>query len=590
MVLYSALNASVIFFVKNVIDNVFTKAQALSRGEDISYGDQWNIKDFFSKNKVPVTGSPAVPIENEKAMRYLLSSLLMISVFLIVVYLLKGMFWYIRKYMMLYIGEKVVLDLRNSIYTHIQNLSMKYFDSSKTGEIMSRITNDVTLVQQTVSNAGTQIIQEPLNFIFALGILFYLNWKMTLIAIVAVIGLVYPVSILSNKIKKASKTSQRKIGDLTSIMQEIIQGIRIVKAFNMEEYEIQRFKSVNREYFNAMMKGNRAWALLTPSNEFLASIAISLAIIAGGFQIAEGEMSTGTFFAYFFALFSLYQPTRTLTEAFASIKKSIPAIERIKDILEEKIKVREADAPKPLKTLGLSINFNRVSFSYNEGNEVLKDVDFEISKGLTYAFVGESGAGKSTVGNLILRFYDVTAGSITIDGTDIRKINIGDLRRLIGYVSQDTFLFNDTIKNNITYGHGDISFREVERAAQVSGSAEFIEALPEGYDTVIGERGYALSGGQRQRIAIARALIKDPQVLILDEATSALDSESEKLVQNALNELMKGRTNIIIAHRLSTIINADLIYVMSGGTIAESGKHADLLSKEGLYHKLYNIK
>ncbi|MCK4643765.1 ABC transporter ATP-binding protein [bacterium] len=592
MFLFTLLNTSVIFMVKTIVDEVFVKAQMISKGQTISSDHKITLKKVFSKDVNLSIGDDkdSTAIQGEGAKKYLINSLIIISIVFIFIYLLKGIFWYIRKYMMLFIGERIVLDLRNDIYRHVQNLSVRYFDRAQTGEIMSRITNDVTLVQQTVALAGTQIVQEPINFVFALAVLIYLNWQLTVVSVLVVGCLIYPVSVLSRKMKNAAKASQEKIGNLSSIMQEIIGGVRIVKAFNMEEYEIGKFKGVNREYFNAMMKGNRAWALLNPSNEFLASIAISIAIVQGGLQIAAGTMTTGTFFAYFLALFSLYRPTRTIMEAFSTLRKSYAAVDRIEEILNERIRVVEAEDPLPIDQLEKSIHFNEVFFHYDEGNPVLRGLELEITKGETVAFVGESGAGKSTIASLLLRFYDVVSGNILIDGEDLRNYSIKDVRGMIGFVAQETFLFNDTIQNNITYGRKGVSRELMLNAADNSHCREFIEGLPNGFDTIIGERGYALSGGQRQRISIARALIKDPEILVLDEATSALDSESEKSVQSALDNLMKGRTNIIIAHRLSTIVNSDRILVLKKGVVEESGTHQKLMEKRGVYWNLYNVK
>ncbi len=594
MFLFSTLNTSIVFVVKSLMDDVFINAALLSRGKNIKKTKIFDLKRMLSKKAVSIKDQASIKnsthIKGKEAVNYLLHSLILVALIFISITLLKELCWYIRRYSMLYIGESVVRDLRNGIYTHIQHLSVRYFDKAQTGEIMSRITNDVTLVQQTIATAGTHIIQEPINFIFAFGVLFYLNYKMTVIALITIVILIYPVDYLSRIMKKAAQTSQKKIGNLSSIMQEIISGIRIVKAFNMEKYEIEKFKKTNKEYFKAMMKGNSAKALLTPTNEILASIAISAALIIGGFEIINGKMTTGTFFAYFFALFSMYAPLRSITNASSTLKRSQASIDRINEILNEEIKVKEKEKPTPINNFSDIITFKDVYYAYDDKNWILNNMNFSIKKGETIAFVGESGAGKSTIASLFLRFYDVNEGKIIIDKVDIRDYCVNDLRNLIGYVSQETFLFNDTIRNNIIYGKEKINENEIIKAAKNSGSYDFIMSLPNKFDTMIGERGYALSGGQRQRIAIARALIKNPGILILDEATSALDTESEKLVQNALNVLMKGRTNIIIAHRLSTVANADRIMVLSNGKIVETGSHKSLLEIKGYYWKLYNIR
>ncbi|MCD6578150.1 ABC transporter ATP-binding protein [bacterium] len=592
MFLYAILNASIIFVVKMVIDDIFVKAQLISEGKAINK-NPINLKTFFNKGTKIINDkakmNEPVKIESKEAIKYIVHSLIIISIIFILVYLIKGIFWYIRKYMMFYIGERVVMDLRNKIYGHIQDLSIAFFDKVKTGEIMSRITNDVIYIQRAISGAGTQVIQEPLNLIFALAILFYLNWQITSFSLIIIIILIIPVSILSKKMKKATKVSQVKIADLSSIMQEIINGARVVKAFNMEEHEKDKFKQINREYFNAMMKGNRAWALLTPTNEFLSSLAIAAAIIIGGLLIIQGKMTTGSFFAYFFALFSVYRPTRTLTEAYATYKKSHPVVDRINEVINEHISIKEIENPVKIKDFKNKIIFKNLWFSYNHKDWVLQNIDLTVRKGQNIAIVGESGGGKSTIGALLLRFYDSDKGTIIIDGRDIKNYSVRDLRSIIGYVSQEPFLFNDTIYNNIAYGNMNVKKDAIIEAAKASNSYDFIEQLPQGFDTIVGERGYSLSGGQRQRIAIARALIKNPHILILDEATSALDSESEKIVQDALEILMKGRTNIIIAHRLSTIKNSDIIFVLSKGNIIETGTHNDLLAKKGKYFHLYNI-
>ena len=591
MFLYAILNASVIFVVKTVIDDVFVNAQLISQGKTIEK-KPLSFKTFFNKGtKIPdhKTKSKLLKITKKEGKHYIVHSLIIISIIFVLLYFLKGIFWYIRKYMMFYIGEKVVMDIRNKIYGHIQDLSIAFFDKIKTGEIMSRITNDVIYIQSAISTAGTQVIQEPLNLFFSLAILFYLNWQITSFSILIIIMLIIPISILSKKMKKATKISQIKIANLNSIMQEIINGARVVKAFNMEEKEKSKFNFVNREYFNAMMKGDRAWALLSPTNDFLSSLAIAAAIIIGGLLIIQGEMTTGGFFAYFFALFSAYKPTRTLAEAYSNYKRSQPIVNRINEILNENINVKEIENPIPINNFQNEIIFKNVYFSYDNSNLVLNNINFNVKKGENIAIVGESGSGKSTIGALFLRFYDPAKGEIIIDGNNIKNYSLRDLRALIGYVSQEPFLFNDTIYNNIAYGRNNVTEKEVITAAKASNSYDFIQNLPKKFDTFVGERGYSLSGGQRQRIAIARALIKNPYILILDEATSALDRESEKIVQDALDNLMIGRTNIIIAHRLSTIKNSDIIYVISKGEIIEKGTHEELLAKEGKYFHLYNI-
>jgi subfamily B ATP-binding cassette protein MsbA len=507
---------------------------------------------------------------------------------LIIVSVLKGITWYARDYFMGYVGQKVVNDIRDQLYSHIQNLSFSYFTKTPTGVIMSRVVNDVNLVQGALTRVPSSLVQGLFTMVALTVYIIYLNWRLAAFSIVVLPFAGIALSKFSRRFRKASTQMQEQIGDLTMHLHETISGIRIVKAFGMEQYESKRFASRNKGLFNSLMRSIKTSALSHPVMEVISMTGTAFVILYGLYSITESKtMTAGGFFSFNVALVFFYRPLKDLNGINNVVQDGIAAAKRIFEVLDTQPEIRNKEGAITLSRDFKTIELRDVSFKYDEA-VVLKGINLTVRAGETVAIVGKSGGGKTTLANLIPRFYDVTDGAILIDGLDVRNATIESLRSCTAMVTQQTILFNDTVRNNIAYGHTEKSFDDVVRAARAAYAEDFIRALPEGYDTVIGESGVKLSGGQRQRIAIARALLKDAPILILDEATSSLDTESEREVQNALDTLMQGRTSFVIAHRLSTIMNADRILVLKDGRIVEQGKHAELLARGGEYKNLYD--
>jgi subfamily B ATP-binding cassette protein MsbA len=509
---------------------------------------------------------------------------------IVAIFVLKGVTGYAQKYMIDWVGNKIILNMRRELYVHVTGLSMKFFNNQKIGVLISRITNDVAQVQGALANVLGNIIGSVITIVGLVGMLFYLSWKFTLLTIVIFPFAVYPITKFGKRIKASAVNVQEKMGDMTSILNETFNGIRIVKAFGMEKYERHKFDLELHKLFDWTMKGVRAYNLSSPTMESIGSIGIALLVFFAGSAVVNKDLTTGTFFAFLVGLTQLYPQIKRMNDMNNVIQQALAAAERVFNILDVEPDLIDDPEAVAMEDFKEAITFEHAGFHYIEGQPVLKDVSFRIKKGQVFAVVGPSGAGKSTLADLLARFYDLTDGVITIDGVEIRKIRMESLRAMIGMVTQETILFNDTIKNNIAYGKDELDMTQIELAARAANAEEFIEKMPEKYSTMIGDRGVRLSGGQRQRMAIARAILKNPPILILDEATSALDSESEILVQEALNNLMKNRTTFVIAHRLSTVRNADSIIVVDGGTIVEQGTHDSLLKNDGVYTKLYNLQ
>jgi len=527
------------------------------------------------------------PVLNDVFIKTDLKMLAIVPAALVLLYLIKGIFRYIQSYLMRYVGQRVIMDIRNRMYEHYQRLSLDYFAANQTGAMMSRITNDIIAMQNALPVA-TDLIRQPFTLIGLIGVAFYMEWKLTLFAVLAMPLMMIPFAVFMKKFRKYSKREQEKMGNISSVLQESISGIKVTRAFGMEEHEINRFNKENMDYFKVRIKTIRAEEFTSPLNEFFGSIGIAFVVWYGGYQVLTGESSPGSFFSFLAACALMYNPIKKLNSANATIQASMAAAERVFQILDTEPSVREREGALSIDNVKEGIEFKDVSFKYHQ-DMILNQINLKVRSGQVVAIVGESGGGKSTLVSLIPRFYDVSEGSITIDGVDLRDLTFKSLRRLTAVVSQETFLFNDTIRNNIAYmpGRESISLDAVIAAAKAANAHDFIMAMPEEYDTVVGERGIRLSGGQKQRLSIARALLKDSPILILDEATSSLDSESEYLVQEALNRLMKGRTTFVIAHRLSTVQHADRILVLSKGRIVEEGRHDELLKVGGEYAKLY---
>ena len=507
---------------------------------------------------------------------------------LIVVSILKGITWYGRDYFMGYVGQKVVNDIRDQLYAHIQNLSFSYFTKTPTGVIMSRIVNDVNLVQGALTRVPSSLVQGAFTMAALTGYILYLNWRLAAFSLIVLPFAGIALSKFSRRFRKTSTRMQEQIGDLTTHLHETISGIRIVKAFGMELYEGRRFAARNKDLFNSLMRSIKTSALSHPVMEVISMTGTAFVILYGLYAIVVNKtMTPGDFFSFTVALVFFYRPLKDLNGINNIVQDGIAAAKRIFEVLDTEPEIRNKEGALALSRDFKTIELKDLYFQYEE-TPILKGINLTVRSGEAIAIVGRSGGGKTTLVNLLPRFYDVTRGAILIDGTDIRNATLESLRSCTAIVTQQTILFNDTIRNNIAYGHTEKSFDDVIRAAQAAHADGFIRSLPEGYDTVIGESGVKLSGGQRQRIAIARALFKDAPLLILDEATSSLDTESEREVQNALDALMRGRTSFVIAHRLSTIMNADRIIVLKGGRIVEEGGHEELLAHAGEYKNLYD--
>lgn len=513
-----------------------------------------------------------------------------IVVGILVLFFLRGVFGYGQGYLISYIGNRVVIDIRNQVYQNLQRLSLSYFDRTKTGTLMSKLTNDISALQTAIVDNFVNLVKESVILVGSLAGMLFLHLKLTMLCLVIVPLVTVTINFFGKKLKKSGREVQERIADVTAHLQESISGVRVVKSFHREAYETKRFHDINERTFSAVMRTARQSSQLSPIVEFLAAMAITAIIWYGGVSVIEGELTSGELIAFLIYAINLANPVRRLSTVYGSIQRAMASAERVFEVADAKPEITEKPDAISLPPLTGHVEFRHVEFSYVPGKVVLKDLNFVVEPGQTIAFVGPSGAGKSTVANLLPRFYDVTGGAVLVDGYDVRDVTLASLRDHIGIVPQDTMLFNASVEENVRYGRLDATTQEVWEAIRAANAEDFVREMPYGINTYIGDRGIILSGGQRQRLAIARALLKDPQILILDEATSALDTESEKVVQAALERLMIGRTSFVIAHRLSTIKNADLILVIDDGRVVERGTHDELLAAGGLYHDLYTLR
>lgn len=511
------------------------------------------------------------------------------AVSILVLFFLKGLVGFMQSYIMSDIGQMVVRDIRFKLYKKLQSLSLDYFTHKRGGEMISRVTNDVRLVENAVSYGSTDLVYQTLQVIIFTFLTFFIYFRMALVSIVLLPLISLPIIKVGKVLRKLSKKSQEKMADINSLLYETIIGTRIVKAFNMENYEVGKFERVNQDYYKISMKSIKRLLLLQPSTEFFGCIAGTFVFFWGGKEVIAGKLSFGVFGLFLGSLLSLIRPFKKLSQVNSLNQQAVAASERIYEVLDTCPSVAEKSNALELTGFKNEISFEDVWFNYGS-HEILLGINLTVKKGQMLAIVGLSGTGKTTLLDLIPRFYDPLKGRILIDGLDIREMSLESLRRQIGIVTQETILFNDTIKANIAYGHIEASEKEVEYAAAQAHAHDFIKHLPLGYDTVIGDRGMKLSGGERQRVAIARALLKNPPILILDEATSQLDSEAERIVQEALDKLIEGRTVFVIAHRLSTVKNAHRIVVLDRGVIVEQGAHSELINGDGLYRRLYQMQ
>ncbi len=527
-------------------------------------------------------------------------ALFRICILIITVFFLKNLFGFLQSYMLAYVEQGVIKDLRDGLFRHLHSLSLSYFTHERTGDLISRVMNDVGIVQRSISTSFVNLIREPLLVIVFLTIALMISWQLTLISLSVIPFTMLLIRKIGKRLKRDTRRSQEKMADITSVLQETISGVKVVKAFGMEKFETDKFTGETRKYFRQMLRISRLRILASPTTEFLSVIAGVVIIWYGGRQVLElGTLRPAEFLGFLFAIFQMMPPMKEITGVVNRLQESAAAAVRVFAVLDTPPSISSKPGAVELAEFNHSIEFRNVTFAYPtktlrggvNGQAVLNDVNLKVQKGEVVAIVGPSGSGKTTLIDLIPRFYDPVEGCILIDGHDLRDIELTSLREKIGIVTQETILFNDTVRNNIAYGLDHASEELILDAARAANADVFISSFPEGYQTVIGDRGVRLSGGQRQRLSIARALLKNPPIMILDEATSALDSESEILVQEAIDNLMQNRTSFVIAHRLSTVRNADKIFVMERGKIVQEGSHTELMELEkGLYRKLYEMQ
>jgi ATP-binding cassette, subfamily B, bacterial MsbA len=576
MVLSSAFSASPIALIIPLVDKVIT-------GKDIIPPAGVVLPQLIQQGIDRVNALPRIQLLN------------IMTGIVVIVFICKGVFEYLKSYLMGAVSERVIKDVKNGIYRKLQDMSMDFFSHNPTGKLMSRITHDAAVIRDSIGSGVADTFSQPIEVFFYIVLLVGLKmyggvpWSFILVSLVVFPLILYPVIRIGKRLRKISRSSQERAGDINNMLLETISGIKLVKSFGMEDYECDVFKKKNQEYYELTMKSIKKMKMVSPLTESMMVVCVAAILWIAGRSMISGELSFGVFAAFLAAIFSLMKPFKKLSNVYGINQQALAAAERIFQLYDTPVSIIEKPQALRLESFDKEISFEKVWFRYDK-EHVIKGIDLKIRKGEIVALVGPSGGGKSTLVNLIPRFYDPSSGLVSIDGSDLRDLDIRSLREKIGLVTQETLLFNDTVRANICYGHTDADEEQLISVSKAANAHMFIKEFPKGYDTVIGERGLKISGGQRQRIAIARAIYKNPPILIFDEATSQLDTESEQLVQEAINNLVKGRTVVVIAHRLSTVKHANKIVVINEGKIADSGTHDDLLAKSALYKKLYDMQ
>ena len=516
--------------------------------------------------------------------------LILVPVVVILATLLKGAATYGQAVLMAFVGQRIIADLQTRLFRHVIRFDLAFFHDTASGKLVSRMTNDINLMRNAVANALTGLVKDSLTLVFLVAVMFEKDWKLALLAFVVFPIAIYPIIRIGRRMRKVSTSALDELGRFTARLNEAFQGARHVKAYNMEAFESARTETLIESVFRLIYKALKTRAAASPIMETLGGVVIAVIILYGGWQVIEEALTPGEFFAFITAMLLAYQPLKALANLNTNLQEGLAATERVFDILDRQPAIISPPDAPALEVNGGEIIFDKVSFTYGTGTAALRDISLDVPAGRTVALVGPSGAGKSTILNLLPRFYAAESGSVSIDGINVDAVDLASLRDAIGLVSQETVLFDDSVRANIAYGRPAADEAELIAAAKGAGAHAFIEQLPDGYDTMIGEHGAKISGGQRQRLSIARAMLKDAPILLLDEATSALDPETERQIQQSLRQLMQGRTTLVIAHRLTTVLEADIIHFIKDGNVVESGSHRSLMAKDGAYARLYSLE
>ena len=580
--IYVALNSMSVWLIASLINNILSDFNKL-----VTEQSQFASSSLLTLNeKLKYWTNGLILRDTAK------ETLQILCVSILIIFLLKNVFLYVKNIMLTIVQFRLITELRNKLYLHFHKLSLSFFNQQKSGELTSIIVNDVENMRRALTTCFQRLFVEPISIITLTVLLFIISWQLALISVIIIPIAGFVIINISRSIRRKSRRTAVKIAGITNIITETLTSMRVVKAFAMEDYEVGKFFRQTSKYYKLIFYRTRLASLASPITEVMGVIIGVALLWIGGLEVLSGQgLTSEDFIRFILIMFSALQPIRVLSNVLAEIQVGAASAERVFSILD--IEPSITDKINAIEEISFhnEVAFDHVFFQYNDGEEhVLRNISFSLEKGTVVALVGSSGAGKSTVADLIPRFFEPTKGAVLLDGIDIRKIKIKTLRQIMGIVTQDTILFNDTIAGNIAYGQNDISIERIRSAAETANALEFIEQLPMKFDTVIGEKGVRLSGGQRQRLAIARALLKNPPILILDEATSSLDAESEKLVQQAIEKLMVDRTVLVIAHRLSTIVKADKIIVLKTGQIIEMGTHDQLVASQGVYRALYDVQ